>query len=301
MSKFNISNVDVKLLSIFCAVYEEGSISRAAERLNLSQPLVSHALDRLRLAFKDPLFVRAGRSIAPTDRARFLAPEISELVQRLIGLSEPETLNLNEIETRFCLSANDFERQLLASKVSTELFQRAPHASLRLMDTKDTFVESLRAREYDVVVTPLALPDYMDIHSSALFEDNVQCFFDSSMLHADEVLSCYGELDHAEVDFGRTKSRVIDPALLQHGIVRKIKLAAPSFEALPPLLQGTRMVATLPSRLKYGLFADFECVPLPFPTATFTFNMVWHKATHLSAAHQWFRSLVRAAVQNKEN
>ncbi len=74
MKKFHISKVDVKLLQIFEAVFEAGSVTAAADRLELSQPLISHALDRLRSAFNDPLFVRSGRSISPTDRAQELAP-----------------------------------------------------------------------------------------------------------------------------------------------------------------------------------------------------------------------------------
>ncbi len=101
MSKFNMLNVDVKLLSIFCAVYEEGAISKGAARLGLSQPVVSHSLERLRLALNDPLFVRAGRTIIPTERAKVLAPEISELVDRLVNLAEPQTQAIKEIDTHF--------------------------------------------------------------------------------------------------------------------------------------------------------------------------------------------------------
>lgn len=297
MSVFNISNVDVKLLSIFCAVYEEGSVSGAALRLNHSQPLISHALDRLRLAFKDPLFVRAGRSITPTERAREIAPEISEIVEKLRDLAEPGALNLNAVDVRFCLSANDFERQLIAPQVLSTLLKQAPGATLRLMNTKEAYAEQLRAREYDVVVSPLPPPDHLDIHSTHLFDESTICFFDSAKLSAEEVEANYQNLDHAEVDFGTAKSRILEPALQKHGVRRNIRLSAPSFEALPSLLFGTRLVATLPSRLQHSLlFADFGRAPLPFTVPTLSFNMIWHKATHLSPAHRWFRSVVKASA-----
>jgi DNA-binding transcriptional LysR family regulator len=296
MSKFNISKVDVKLLTIFCAVYEQGSISLAAQKLDLSQPLVSHALERLRQAFNDPLFVRAGRSIAPTERAHFLAPQISVLVEKLIDLSEPNPGKLSDICTCFAISANDFERQLIIPQLLKTVLREAPKASLNLSNTKEHYIECLRQREYDIVITPLQAADQSDIYSKPLFTDQARCFFDSSQISSAEVIERYAQLDHGVVQFGSNKAGLVDKILNAQGIVRNIKLTTPSFEALPSLIRDTQLIATVPSRLQHSLFAGFGSTALPFDAPDMAFNMIWHKATHLSPPHQWLRSVIQGLV-----
>ncbi len=296
MPNFNISKVDVKLLTIFCAVYENSSISLAAQKLNLSQPYVSHALERLRQAFNDPLFVRAGRSITATERAHALAPEIALVVAKLIELSQPSHFELGEITTCFAISANDFERQLIIPQLLKTLLREAPKASLNLSNTKTQFVDCLRQREYDLVISPLKAPSHLDVYSKTLFTDTPRCLFDSSQISAQEVARQYTQLDHAAVQFGDKKSRMIDQILKSRGLSRNIKLVTPSFEALPSLIRDTRLIATVPSRLQDSLFAGFGSTPLPFDIPEMSFNMIWHKATHLSPAHQWLRSKIEALV-----
>ncbi|MBN3563264.1 LysR family transcriptional regulator [Aliamphritea spongicola] len=296
MSKFNIMDVDLKLLTIFNAVYEEGSISKGAKRLSLSQPVVSHSLDRLRLAFNDPLFVRAGRTIVPTERAKNLATDICELIDKLLGLAVPEVIDLAEIDTLFCLSANDFERQFFAPYILGRMLNEAPNAKLRLVSTKDNFIEDLRTRECDIVLSPLTPPGHLDIYSVPLFEDHSMFFFDPSEITASEVLSNYLNLEHAVVRFGIPETQISDRIYQELGIDRKVKLEVPSFEALPAMMRGTSLVATLPSSLKNSLFSDFGSVPLPFDFPKVKFNMIWHKTTHSSPVHQWFRALISSVI-----
>lgn len=296
MSEFNILKVDVKLLSIFSAVYREGSISIAADKLHLSQPLVSHALERLRQAFNDPLFVRAGRGIVATERAHLLAPEIDSIVDKLLMLSQPREFELAKIRQHFTISANDFERQLIGPSLLKTLLQEAPNTSLSLVNTEEQFVECLRQREYDLVLTPLLPPDLLDIHTKGLFGDVPRCFFDSTQLCASEVQANYTELDHAVVSFGYNKSRIVDKILKERGIARNIKLSTPSFEALPSLIRDTRLVATVPSRLAHSLFAGFGSTALPFEVPHIQFNMLWHKATHHSAPHRWLRERITQLI-----
>lgn len=292
MSEFNILKVDVKLLRIFCAVFEAQSISLAAQKLDLSQPLVSHALERLRLAFNDPLFVRAGRSIAPTERARYLAPEINQLVEKLIDLSKPDHFELEQMRTCFAISANDFERQLIVPALLKKLLHQAPLASLNMTNTKEQFIDCLRQREYDLVITPLQPPSHLDIHCKPLFTDRARCFFDAQQICAQEVMQHYAQLDHAVVNFGYNKSRIVDRVLKERGITRNIKLSTPSFEALPSLIRDTRLIATVPSRLQDSLFAGFGTCDLPFAVPDMQFNMLWHRATHASPPHQWLRACI---------
>lgn len=293
MSNIDMLKVDIKLLTIFCAVAKEGSISLAAKRLGVSQSLVSHGLDRLRNVFNDPLFVRAGRGIAPTERALFLAPEISEILERLQALAIPEPLDLTQVTTQFCIAAHDYERQLIAPSLLNKLMHEAPLTSLRLITPGFEILDSLRSRECDLAITAISPPDQLDIYSTPLFEDSAQCFFDPKMMSAEEVIENFSDLHHASVRFSLTGTPFEARILAEHGIVRKVKLEVPSFEALPSVMRGTRLVAILPSRLANDLFSDFAYTkpPCEFPTACF--NMSWHKTTHHSPVHQWLREIVK--------
>ncbi len=178
------------------------------------------------------------------------------------------------------------------------MWHSAPKAGLKLISANESFIEDLRNRKCDLVVTPLNLPSHLDIHYAPLFEDNSMFFFDSSVICAEEVLSNYARLDHAVVRFGATKTQISDSVFENLGIIRNVKLESPSFEALPILMKGTPLIATLPSKLKQSLFSEFDYVSLPFEFPTVKFKMVWHKATHTSPIHKWFRTIVRASVSN---
>lgn len=296
MSDFDMSKVDVKLLRIFCAVLHEQSISRAAIRLEVSQPQVSHALDRLRLVFNDPLFIRSGRGIVATERALYLGPEISGVLDHLVSLAEPQALDLSSLALRFSLSANDYERHIIAPEVLCRVMNDTPESSLHLMDTGRNFLDSLRARECDLVVTPQMPPDQLDIHCAPLFEDSAMCFFDESQVHANEVRDNYSGMMHAVVNFGTSRPTLAGIELSELGIENNVRLEAANFASIAVLIRGTRLVATLPSRLKDGLFADFGHAPVPFDFPSVRFHMIWHRSTHHSAAYRWFRDVVKASV-----
>ena len=299
MKKFDVSKVDLKLLMIFQAVFEEESVTAASTRLNLSQPLISHALDRLRQAFSDPLFVRAGRNITPTERARDLAPAIAGIIEQLIRLAEPERLDSQSLNTMFCLSANDYERRLLAPSILKTLLEKAPNASLRMINTSGDFQDALRTRKCDVLISPVNPPDLLDFYSEPLFSDKLVCFFDGSMVSAKEIGTAYTELNHAIVQFHDTHKTRVDELLKAMGKQRRLKLIAPDFETLPQLIKGTRIIATLPSLLANSLFHGFAQADLPFEHPLLEFKMVWHKSTHDSAQYQWFRSIIRGAFNEQ--
>jgi DNA-binding transcriptional LysR family regulator len=296
MKRFDVSQVDGKLLIIFQTVFETGSVTKAADQLVLSQSLVSHSLDRLRSAFGDRLFIRAGRSIAPTDRAYELAPKINQIIEQIALLTEPSELNLKALEADFSFGTNDYERRLLAPAIVSKFLAAAPKATIRFSPMPEVIAETLRGRACDLIVSPLSPPDLNDLYSEPLFEDQYVSFFDQTQLTADEVSASYADMEHAVVLYGGARSTRVDEVLADHGIIRKVRLVTPSFESLPGLVSGSRLVATVPSRIANGFAANLARVDFPFPSPRLHFRMVWHQATHDSAKHRWFRSVVREAT-----
>lgn len=296
MKKYDASQVDAKLLIIFQTVFETGSVTKAADQLVLSQSLVSHSLDRLRSAFGDRLFIRAGRSIAPTDRAYELAPKINQIIEQITRLTEPSELNLTVLESDFSFGTNDYERRLLAPAIVSKFLAAAPKATIRFSPMPEVIAETLRARACDLIVSPLCPPDLNDLYSESLFEDHYVSFFDQTQLSADEVSASYADMEHAAVLYGGARSTRVDEVLADHGIIRKVRLVAPSFETLPCLVSGTKLVATVPSRIANRLSANLARIDFPFPSPRLHFRMIWHQATHDSAKYRWFRSVVRQAA-----
>ena len=297
MNNLDLLSLDGKLLATFKAVFETGSVTQAAGQLGSSQSAVSHALDRLRDLFGDPLFVRAGRSIAPTERATALAPAIDDILDRLEQLLAPETFDPAGITSSFSLSANDYERSLLAPALATLVLQHAPKASLKLIDTRGNVSESLRARDCDVVVTPLNPANSYDLFSQPLFQDSYICVFDAKQLTPARVRRDYLNLRHATVRFSQSEPSTIDRILRERGHTRDVAIEAPSFEALPQLIKGTALVATLPSRLSPSFFPGFGSCKFPFGPASLDFHMIWHRTTQDSPKHRWFRALIQEALK----
>ena len=296
MNKSDILYVDGRLLSVFAAVASEGSVTRAAERLNVSQSSVSHALNRLREVFGDPLFVRAGRSIAPTEHALALAPRIHEVLEQLASLAEPSVFDSMSIDTRFVLSINDYERELLAPRLVSLLMERAPNARLKFIDTRGDVVDSLRTRACDMVVTPLKLPETYDIHTRDFFEDSYLCFFDSKVLSAQNVMDDYLGMRHVKVQYSRGEPSYIDELLRSKELQRNVVIEAPSCALVAQIMRGTSLVATLLSRSGETLFAGFGSCECPLKRSPLEFRMVWHRTTHHSQKYHWFRSLVHEAI-----
>lgn len=296
MKNIHINSLDLKLLKVFRAVFEEGSVTKAAARLSLEQSQISHLLNRLRKTLGDPLFVRSGRSIAPTERAIVIAPSVQAIIEQIESLGETAALDLSVLTDTFTISANDYERRLLAPHLAECFFTQAPRAKLVFAHTSGSIEERLRSREWDVVISPRSLAGVHDIHSRKLFEDVYACFFDGAILDARTVRQSYGEQLHAIVRFEGNPPSPVDTVLSAMGLKRDVRLVAPSFEALPALLAGQPLVATLPSRLAKGGFEHFVRTDLPFASPRLSFQMIWHSATHHSPKHKWFRDLLAKSV-----
>lgn len=113
MSKIDYSTLDGRALRTFLTVLEEESVSKAAEQLGVTQSAVSHTLDKLRVAFGDPLFVRSGRGIHPTERASALREPVQSVLDDLKALADERQFNPKHEPMEYTIAANDLARVLL--------------------------------------------------------------------------------------------------------------------------------------------------------------------------------------------
>ncbi|GAG39292.1 unnamed protein product, partial [marine sediment metagenome] len=153
-SKFDYLGLDGNTLTTFLTVLEEMSVSRAAERLGVTQSAVSHTLDKLRGIFDDPLFVRVGRGIESTARARALQGSVESVLDDLKSLTDHREFDPLVEQMEFTIAANDFPIRLIFPKLLKELSDEGIHPRIRFIPSGIPSVSILRASRYRMLITP---------------------------------------------------------------------------------------------------------------------------------------------------
>ncbi|MEO0372188.1 MAG: LysR family transcriptional regulator [Pseudomonadota bacterium] len=300
MSKIDISSLDVKLLRMFLAVFEEKSVTRAAERLECSQSAVSHGLDRLRQCIGDPLFVKHGRSIAATPVATSIVPKVTEILIAIEGLTLQGEYIPEEDRSTFTIAANLIEHMSILSHIHHDLRLRHPDVSLGMVElgARTNALPFLEKGMADAAIT-IALGQHpMELMVERFYQDVVVCFYDPDHVSAPTTPEEYYAARHAVVDFGGNTKSVVDAALENTGASRQILLRAANSYALANLVRGTDLLITMPRRLAFSVFDDFAVCAPPIPLPTLSYDLVCHRRGQSSARQEWFMDAMRTAVQS---
>lgn len=302
MNSIDTFNLDIRSLSTFIAVLDEGSVSRAAVRLGVSQSAVSHTLERLRQALGDPLFVKSGRGIVSTRYAVQAAPHIRQILDDLHSLSSGPPFTPASAEFTFTIAANDYQRDLLLPGLLSVLRRDAPGIRLQVIPSGIPTAEMLRKDLCDLIISPHA-PEATDIMQRGLMADRMVVFYDPDHRQAPDSLADYLKADHIGILFGTGEKTALEDSLSARGLTRRTVVTVANFSGLSGFLRGTDMLATAPQRMSEHLLRDFATAPLPFEYKPFTMLMLWHKRNQNDPAHRWIRNHVNgvAATMNDLN
>jgi len=297
MSDLSNTHLDLngRLLQLLVTVVEEGSITRAAERLGVTQSAVSHLLDKLRELLDDPLFVKSGRGIVATDRAERLAGEARVLLEELRRFARAEAFDPARLQTGFTIAANDLQRDLLLPRLFARLHAQAPGLTLRVIPSGVPTPEMLRDEQCQLVISPRP-PDAGDILQKRLFEGEYRVFFDGARRGPPRSLEEYLSADHVTVAYDPPRQLDIDQALASRGLNRRFLVRVPGFAGIPPFLKGSRLLATLPGLLGNSLLRGFESCPVPAECPTMPMYMIWHLRYRHDPVHAWLRRELEALV-----
>jgi DNA-binding transcriptional LysR family regulator len=297
MSQIDPSQLDGRLLQLLLAVVEEGSITRAAQRLGVTQSAVSHLLDKLRQLTGDPLFVKSGRGITPTARAEALAVQARVLLEEMRRFLAGAGLDLARLETTFTIAANDLQRDLLLPPLLQRLRARAPGLVLRVLPSGVPTPEMLRQGECQLVLSPRP-PDAGDILQQRLFEDRFRVFYDAASRAAPRDLDEYLAAEHVTVAYEAKRPLEFDRWLAESGIRRRFAAFVPGFAGIAPFVRGTRRLATAPGLLHADLLRDLVPGVLPFDCPPLPMYMIWHLRYRHDPLHEWVRAeLLELAAQ----
>ena len=293
MKSFDYRDLDAHLLETLIATFEENSVSKAAERLNVSQSTLSHRLERLRQIFADPLFIRQGRSIKPTEALRSKIPEVLKIKDAMQLLLKKEDIDPGTMTGVFTIATTDYERSVLLFDACRQIQKEAPGLNFHFKWDHFDNSEALRNGQFDLAIAPYFGTAPSDgICDTLLFQDELLCFFDGESTVEPTCLEDYLERDHISVLHSENDRSFIDIALRQRGLSRNVRLIVPSITEVPPLLSGGGYLVTLPGCTKSSIMRGFQCAAPPFELPILRYGMFWHAATDSSPKHRWIRDFL---------
>ena len=298
----DIRAVDLNLLKAFDALTTERAVTRAAGRIGLSQPAMSHALSRLRDLFADDLFVRTPTGMEPTARAREIAPLVAAAIEHIeaalnlgIGFDPAKSAGI------FTAGMAEYAEVALVGRLAAAFADRAPRATLRLTPlTGAAAAEQLDRGMIEVAVAHLnILPPH--IESIVLLRDPFVVVARRGHPIAGQQLSLevYAAQNHILVSPRGDSSGALDRILVDFGLRRRIALLVATYLALPAALAASDLVAAVPSRTarQIAATAEIEIMPLPIDFAM-TVTMAWHRRAASEPAQAWFRALLIEAASD---
>lgn len=295
MNSIDALNLDFRSLSTFLSVLDEGSVSRAAVRLGVTQSAVSHTLERLRQALGDPLFVKSGRGIVPTRYALQAGPHVRQILDDLQSLSAGPPFSPATAEFTFTVAANDYQRDLLLPGLVRTLRREAPGINLQVIPSGIPRADMLRKDVCDLIISPHA-PEATDIMQRGLTADRMVVFYDPAHREPPANLADYLKADHIALLFATGEKPTLETSLNTRGLNRRNVVTVSNFSGLPEFLRGSDMLATAPEGMSKHLLRDFAWVPLPFDFKPFTLLMLWHRRNQNDPAHKWLRNQVNAVA-----
>lgn len=290
MNRIDALDLDGHLLALLLAVHETSSVTRASERLGLTQSAVSHGLDRLRALSGDALFVKSGRGIVATPRAGELAVRARVLLDGLAEFTAAPVFDPARLQACVTVAANDLQRDLLLPTWLRRVRALAPGVGLRVVPSGAPSAALLREGGCELLITPRP-PEGSDILHKRLFEDRFAVFYDAQARRAPADAAAYLGAEHVSVLYEQPRRALeIDDWLAARGVRRQIVATVPGFAGIAALLHGGPWLATLPSRLGGGVLRGLAQAAVPLPTPALPMYLVWHRRHHADPAMRWLRA-----------
>jgi DNA-binding transcriptional LysR family regulator len=291
----DIRHLDFNLLKTLDALLDERSVTRAAERLSLTQPAVSGMLTRLRESFGDPLFVRAQRGMVPTLRAEQLAAPVKQLLSDIEQMLQPQAFDPATAQMIVSMASTDYALRAVVVPFLSALRLQAPNirVAVQPVDVQHLAGQLDRGDIDLALITPDSTA--LGLHTAALFDERYVCVMRAG--HPDAAaktwsLERFCSLDHVLVSpSGGSFQGVTDQALARIGRSRRVTLSVTSFLVLPEILRTSDLIAVVPRRL--ALHADgLVMLEPPVEVPGFSKTLAWHERTHHDPGQQWLRTLL---------
>ena len=314
MSTPNFRTLDLNLLRVFDEVMAEGSLTRAARNLSLTQPAVSNALRRLRESLGDELVQRSGQGMAPTPRARAIWPAVREALAQLQSSLIPNEFVPAEANTSFVLAMSDASAAELIPVLTETLEKQAPRVTLRVVPLTTRDPRSMldeEACDLAVGYFPSMLADLTARTQSGepqpffhqrLFTGEYVCVMrkDHPLAHGPLTIDAFCAARHMLVSFSGRPFGFVDEALATLGRERFVVLTVNQFFTAARVVANANLLTVLPLHfVKVTGYADqLVFRPLPFDVSPVLVDAVWHRRNQQRSSHVWLREVVQRATDS---
>lgn len=294
----NMRALNLNLLPVLSALLEERNVTRAARRLGMTQPAVSNALAQLRVLLGDPILIRSGSRMVPSERALTLAAPLAAALQSLGTALEPRgELDPSTLERSFTLATTDYVTFVVLPKLLARLSRVAPGVRLRIQAWPHHRVPpSLERNEADLHVGFYESVPPGHRHER-LFEDSFVCVVRRAHPQVGKrlTLATYLKLGHVLVTPEPEAKGIVDVVLERRGLERRVELRLPHFLMVPAVVASTDLVAALDRRVAepFSRLFRLRLFPPPLALPSGGVGQVWHARTEDSPAHRWLRQLIR--------
>jgi DNA-binding transcriptional LysR family regulator len=296
----HLARLDLNLLLALDALLSEQSVTRAAARLGLGQSAMSHSLARLRSLFGDELLTRTPEGMRPTPRAMALRERVRAAVAGVQSVFAPrDTFDAASAQRIFRIGLPDSMEVLLFPALLDVLCTEAPGLRLRLHTVGDPaqILADLDADRLDVAVGVGALPEGRTHHKQRMLTaTNYLCIFNAALLAVEVPLSldAYLRFPHVLTSLRQGQAGVVDTALAAMGLSRTVSLVTPRFLAVPFMVRGAPVIATMHAELA-RLFASalaLSLSPPPIDLPELRYSLLWHASYDDDPGHRWLRQAI---------
>ena len=294
-----ISSFDLNLFVILNAIYTEGSLTKAAHVVGITQPAVSNALSRLREKFNDELFIRTGSGMVPTQKTENIISDIQgalSLMQQ--SVNEPDTFDPIVSNRSFKLSLGDISEGRVLPYLMQEVYKNAPNISVGSYGyNRSDQVHALSTNNLDFVVDPV-IPASDEINSYKVFEDDfVVAHRDGHPLSkiADVTMDDILAQRYLNVSARKRGLHLIDIELDKLGSRRDVALRCQHFLIAPPIIRSTDL-AIMVTR-SFAKIHELPFVEIPAEIPTMEYFLIWHKSDEGDGGHLWMKDLLIRAFE----
>ncbi|MAZ90655.1 MAG: LysR family transcriptional regulator [Oceanicaulis sp.] len=299
MAIMSLKHVDLNLLITFEALWHERNVTRAARRLNVSQPTVSNALARLRSAFGDQLFMRSPRGIEPTERCAEIIKDVREALRHIEqALDSGPAFDPRLCRREFRIGSADYFDLFILPGLMAHMAVEAPQIDLRLRSPDlDEGLDMLDAGELDFLLhkeAPAAKrfgvrTVMQDLHAFTVRSDHPR-------VRAMPDIGLFADLAHVNFSQRGDSESHVDETLARMGYRRRVAVTTQHMGTVAHLVRTTDLVATVPGRLARKMVDEggITAYPLPFEIACVPIALYWNRRFELDSATRWMRdALVR--------
>jgi len=300
MHDVHLGALDLNLLVALDALVAERSVTRAAEKVGITQSAMSHALARLRALTGDPLLVRSSSGMVLTARAEALGPPIRRALEDVSrALAPPVPFDPMTARGRFVIGTSDYAELVLLPRLVARLEREAPGIDLRVRALEDPASTQLASGAIDVAIAPVRPNDAAPgVLAKRLFDESFVCVVRKGHPLAKKKLTParLAQAKHALIAPRETEGGFVDEALAKLGLARRVAVAVPHFLIAPHVVASSDLVLTLAARVAHVLAKPLELAVLAPPRDLalpgFTISALWHERTQNDPAQRWARALL---------